>query len=86
MRKLGRKCIGIRKNWSGYGQDNAIGGDKKEAQQRPRNEGLGYEGQIRNETINFLKGETLTIDESSPSSSSSNKLGEKSTTINQVQK
>ena len=29
MRKLDRKCIGIRKKWLGYGQDKAIRGDKR---------------------------------------------------------
>jgi hypothetical protein len=37
MRKLGRKCIGIRKNWLGYGKDKEIGGDKKEAQHSLKN-------------------------------------------------
>jgi len=35
MRKIGRKCISIRKNWSGYGKDKAVGGEKKEAQHFP---------------------------------------------------
>jgi hypothetical protein len=39
---------------------------------RPINEGLGYEGPTRNATIKFMKEETLTIGESSTSSSSSN--------------
>jgi hypothetical protein len=34
---------------------------------RPRNQGLGYEGQTNNETIKFVKAETLTIGESSTS-------------------
>jgi len=35
VRKLGKRCIDIRKKWLGYGKDKEIGGDKKEAQQYP---------------------------------------------------
>jgi hypothetical protein len=42
---------------------------------KPRNEGLGYEGQISNETIKFVKVETLTKGESSTSSNNSDEPG-----------
>jgi hypothetical protein len=53
---------------------------------RPRNEGLGYEGQTINATIKFVKAKTLTICESSTSSSRSNEPRATTTSTNQVQK
>jgi hypothetical protein len=53
---------------------------------RPKNEGLGYEGQTNNATIKFVKAETLITCESSTSSSIRNEPRETTTTTNQVHK
>jgi hypothetical protein len=52
---------------------------------RPRNEGLGYEGNISNGNIKFVKEETLTTNEISIDRSNNNKAGVEAVK-NQVQK
>jgi hypothetical protein len=79
MNKMGFEGKGLGKNGQGIQKPIQIC-------VRPRNEGLGYEGQTSNATIKFVKAETLTTSESSTSSNSSNEPGAEATTTNQVQK
>ena len=53
---------------------------------RPRNEGLGYEGNTINDDIKFVKDEALTTNESFASSNRSNEPGATTTTSNQVKR
>jgi hypothetical protein len=53
---------------------------------KPRNEGLGYEGNTSNGDIKFVKTESSTTNESSTSSSRSNEPGATTTTSNQLKK
>ena len=53
---------------------------------RPRNEGLGYEGNAINGNIKFVKEETSTEDEIFTGSNNNNEPGAEAATTNQAQK